>query len=90
MTIFALLGWQVLGVVLGGVIAVVWKVRGLTVISGIVAGGVGGVVGGLLSRTILPEGTFFDGLPVAFAAVGAVGALFIARASVSRERSGTA
>jgi uncharacterized membrane protein YeaQ/YmgE (transglycosylase-associated protein family) len=90
MTIFALLGWQVLGVVLGAVIAVMWKVRGLTVISGIVAGGVGGVVGGLLARTVLPTGTLFEVLAMAFAALGAVVALFIVRGSIERQRTGPA
>ncbi len=90
MTIFALLGWQVLGAVLGAALAVMWKVRGLTLAWGIVSGGVGGVVGGLLARTVLPAGTLFDGLAIAFAVVGAVGAMFIARASINRERPGTA
>ncbi len=90
MTIFALLGWQVLGVVLGAAIAVIWKVRGLTVISGIVAGGVGGVVGGLLARTLLPAGTLFEVLALAAAALGAMVALFIVRASIERQRQGTA
>ena len=88
MTIFALLGWQVLGAVLGAALAAMWKVRGLTVISGIVAGGVGGVVGGLIFRTVLPAGTLFEVLAVAFAALGAVGAMFITRASIERQRTG--
>ncbi|HUM10518.1 MAG TPA: hypothetical protein VLT82_06165 [Myxococcaceae bacterium] len=90
MTIFALLGWQVLGAVLGAALAVMWKVRGLTLAWGIVSGGVGGVVGGLLARTVLPDGTLFDGLTLAAAGVGAVVAMFIARASIDRQRQGTA
>ncbi|HVP61957.1 MAG TPA: hypothetical protein VMT11_15440 [Myxococcaceae bacterium] len=89
MTIFALLGWQVLGAVLGTAIAAIWKVRGLTLAWGFASGGVGGVVGGLLSRMVLPGGALFDGLSVAVAGVGAVGALLIARASVGAQRSGT-
>ncbi len=89
MTIFALLSWQVLGAVLGAVIAAMWKVRGLTLAWGIVSGGVGGVVGGLLCRTVLPPGILFEALAMAAAVVGAVVALFIARASIGRERPGT-
>ena len=90
MTIFALLGWQVLGVVFAAAIAAIWRARGLRVGWGIIPGGVGGVVGGLIARTVLPAGTLFDALSMACAALGAVGAMFIVRASIVRERSGTA
>lgn len=90
MTIWALLGWQVLGAVLGAVLAVMWKIRGLSLAWGVVSGGVGGVIGGLLARTVMPAGTLFDALSVAVAGVGAVVALFIARASARSQRSGTA
>ena len=90
MTIFALLGWMLLGMVLGAVFAAVWKIRGLTLAWGIASGGVGGVVGGLIGRTVLPSGAFFTGLSLAIAAVGAVLAMFIARASIRNEQSGTA
>lgn len=90
MTIFALLGWQVLGAVIGTALAAMWKVRGLSLAWGFASGGVGGVVGGLLSRMVLPGGTVFDGLSVAIAGVGAVLALLIARASIGSQRSGTA
>jgi len=89
MTLFSLLGWQVLGILLGAGIAAMWKIRGLTLAWGVVSGGVGGVVGGLFSRIILPAGALFDGLAVVGAGVGAVVALLIARASIRRERSGT-
>lgn len=89
MTIFALLSWNVLGMVLGAVFASMWKIRGLTLAWGIAAGGVGGVVGGLIGRTVLPSGTLFTGLALAIAAFGAVLAMFIARASVRKERAGT-
>ena len=89
MTIYSLLSWQVLGVLLGLAIAAIWKIRGLTLAWAVVSGGVGGVVGGMFSRIILPAGALFDGLAIVGAGVGAVVALLIARASIRRERSGT-
>ncbi len=89
MTIFSLLSWQVLGVLLGAGIAAMWKIRGLTLAWGVASGGVGGVVGGLFSRIILPAGALFDGLAIVGAGVGAVVALFIARASIRGQRPGT-
>ena len=85
MTILALLSWIVIGGVIGGVFVTVWKIRGLTLGWGVAAGSVGGVVGGLITRTVLP-GTTSDG-PALFAAmVGAVLAVFIARARVTKQQ----
>jgi len=91
MTMFAFLSWIVLGAVIGAVLATVWKVRGLTLAWGFAVGGVGGVVGGLIARLVSPPGALFDGLVLAAAVLGAVVAIFIARARVQqKDRPGAA
>ena len=85
MTMFAFLSWIVIGAVIGAVLTTVWKERGLTLAWGTAIGGVGGVVGGLLARFVFPAGAVFDGLTLAAALVGAVVAMFIARARVEQK-----
>lgn len=85
MTMFALLSWIVIGGVIGAVLATIWKARGLTLAWGTAAGGVGGVAGGMLARAVLPEGVLFNGLAVAFAVLGAVVAMFLARRRVEHK-----
>ncbi len=89
MTIFALLSWIVLGAVIGAVLSLIWKTRSLTLAWGVAAGGVGGVVGGLIGRIVLP-GTVSELPPLAIAVLGAVLAMFIARARVRRDLPRTA
>lgn len=90
MTIFSLLIWQVLGILIGLAMAATWKERGLTWGWALASGGVGGVVGGMLCRIVLPAGTLYEVIAIGAAAVGAVVAMFLARASIINQRSGTA
>ncbi len=89
MTMFALVGWIVLGSVVGGLLAVVWKLKGLPLAWGVAVGGVGGVVGGLVSRLGFPAGTFSDVMALILAVVGAVVAMVIAKDRVSKQQVGT-
>ena len=60
MTICALLELAGARSLLGAVIAVMWKIRGLTLAWGVVSGGVGRSGGRTARSTILPAGTLFD------------------------------
>jgi uncharacterized membrane protein YeaQ/YmgE (transglycosylase-associated protein family) len=85
MTMFAFLSWIVIGVVIGAVLATIWKTRGLTLAWGTAVGGVGGVAAGMLARYVLPDGALYDGLALAFAVLGAVVAMFLARTRVEHK-----
>lgn len=87
MTMFSLLSWIVIGSALGAILAALWKIRGLTLAWGFAAGGVGGVVGGIIGLMLSPRRLFTDGLALVTAILGAVLAMWIARALFPRERS---
>jgi uncharacterized membrane protein YeaQ/YmgE (transglycosylase-associated protein family) len=84
---FALLSWIVIGSALGVILAALWKVPGLTVAWGFAAGGVGGVVGGMIGLMLSPRRLFAEGLALVAAILGAVVAMWIARALFPKERS---
>lgn len=90
MTMFAFLSWIVVGSALGTILASLWKVRGLTLAWGFAAGGVGGVIGGMLGLMISPRRLFAEGLALLGAILGAVVAMWIARALFPKERSPSA
>ena len=87
MTIFALLSWIVVGSLLGLILAALWKIRGLTLAWGFAAGGVGGVVGGIIGGMLFPARLFAEGLALVTAILGAVVAMWIARALFPKARS---
>src|SRR5215470_9180726 len=87
MTMFALMSWIVIGSALGAILAALWKTRGLTLAWGFAAGGVGGVVGGMIGLMLSPRRLFTDGLALVTAILGAVAAMWIARALFPKERS---
>ena len=87
MTMFALLSWIIVGSGLGAILAAFWKIRGLSLAWGFAAGGVGGVVGGMLGQMIAPQRLFADGLALVAAILGAVVAMWIARALFPKRRS---
>lgn len=87
MTMFALLSWIIVGSGLGATLAAIWKIRGLSLAWGFAAGGVGGVVGGMIGRMISPQHIFADGLALVAAILGAVVAMWIARALFPKSRS---
>jgi len=90
MTFFVLLGWIVLGGVLGLLAAAVWPVEGLTWARGLGIGAFGAVVGGLIGRILFSPGTLdatLFGVTLLFAGLGAVVTLAIARFQIrNRER----
>ena len=86
---FAILSWIVVGAALGAILAALWKVPGLTLAWGFVAGGVGGFVGGLSGRMLVPGLVFAEGLSLLAAIAGAVAAMGISRALFAKERSQT-
>ena len=87
MTMFSLLSWIVIGSALGAILAALWKIRGLTLAWGFAAGGVGGVVGGIIGLMLSPRRLFAEGLALVAAILGAVVAMWIARALFPKERS---
>ena len=84
---FALLSWIVIGSALGVILAALWKVPGLTVAWGFAAGGVGGVAGGMIGLMLSPRRLFAEGLALVAAILGAVVAMWIARALFPKARS---
>ncbi len=88
MTFFVLLGWIVLGAVLGLLAVALWPTEGLTWARGGGIGAFGGVVGGLIGQILfgVTEGALL-GLTLVFAGLGAVVTLAIARFQIrNRER----
>jgi uncharacterized membrane protein YeaQ/YmgE (transglycosylase-associated protein family) len=87
MSLFALVSWIVVGVVVGLILTAIWKAPGLNLAWGFAAGGVGGVVGGLIGRAIFPAHLSAGGLPLFTAILGAFATMGIARALFRKERS---
>ena len=87
MTMFDLVSWIIVGSGLGTILAALWRVPGLSLAWGFAAGGVGGVVGGMIGRMIAPQHLFADGVALVAAILGAVAAMWIARALFPKRRS---
>ena len=87
MTMLAFLSWIIVGSGLGAILAAIWKIRGLSLTWGFVAGSVGGVVGGMIGQMVFPQRLFAEGLALIAAIFGAVIAMWISRALFPRSRS---
>lgn len=92
MTVFELLAWLVLGAVLGVLVAVFWRVEGLTWLRALGVGVFGAVVGGLIGRILFVPSTLSGEMGVVSpalvcAGLGAVVTVAIARFQIrNRER----